>query len=302
MPDTYEHRRYGNDHDRYGWDYSARRAPLRIGGEVKAGAFIVVPLEFFPLNPSGKPFLHPGAMVTPYPDLRHYTTRDYGLRVGVYRILKELESRGLKATFAVNALLLDYCAPLIDRIRAAGHEIAAHGLSTDHIHHAGLSLDEERHLISETCARFDAHGLRPTTWMSPARTQSFNTPDLVREAGFTACLDWEMDQVPIAMKTNHGALDCLPLLNELNDVNLLTGKRQTESEWVAQILAAARLLLDEHARRGAQLFGFTLTPYVVGQPFRIHALRELLDALVRQEQLLLTSASDLLDAFKQPAE
>ena len=87
----YPHRNYGNDHSLYDWSYSARREPVRLDDGTKVSAFITVPLEFFPLNPSGKPFKHPGAMVTPYPDLRHYTTRDYGNRVGVFRLLKVLE-------------------------------------------------------------------------------------------------------------------------------------------------------------------------------------------------------------------
>ncbi len=68
-----------------------------------------MPLEFFPLNPSGVPFKHPGAMATPYPDLRHYTVRDYGNRVGVYRILESLGD--IQAGFAVNAAVAERCAP-----------------------------------------------------------------------------------------------------------------------------------------------------------------------------------------------
>ena len=289
----YPKRAYGNDHDLYAWSYSAQREPVRLDDGTKLDAFIVVPLEFFPLNPSGKPFKHPGAMVTPYPDLRHYTTRDYGLRVGVFRILKALRAEGLKAVFPVNAVLLDRVKPLIETILADGHEIAAHGVSTDHIHYAGLSEADEEAYIVETKALFEKHCLSPKVWMSPARNESYNTPELLAKHGFTTLLDWEMDQRPIEMKTTAGSLTCLPHHFELNDFNLLITKRQSEDEWEAEISEAARYLLAEYDRFGSQVFGFTLTPYVSGLPFRIHALKGILKVLAGLEGVRVSTASEI---------
>ena len=291
----YPKRRYGNDHDRYDWSYSAMRDPVRMTDSTRVAAFIIVPLEFFPLTPSGKPFKHSGAMVTPYPDLRHYTTRDYGLRVGVYRILKALAAEDIKAVFPVNSVLLEKCAPLIRDILADGHEIAAHGVSSDHIHYDGLSEAEESAWIKDVRNAFDRNGLSPSTWMSPARNESYATPDLLAENGFETCLDWEMDQRPVSMNTRAGKLTCLPNLNELNDFNLLITKRQAEDEWRDQVLESARFLSDEYDRFGSQCFGFTLTPYVSGLPFRIKALREILRGLKEVEGLTLKTATQLAD-------
>ncbi|MFN7053965.1 polysaccharide deacetylase family protein [Hyphomonas sp.] len=294
---AYPRRAHGMDQDRYGWEPADRRAPLQLKSGAKAMTFIIVPLEFFPLDPPAKPFKHPGAMVTPYPDLRHYTTRDYGNRVGVFRLLTELESAGLKATFAVNADLARRYPPLIARIRAGGHEIAAHGVSTAHIHHAGLSEEEERALVRETRDVFpDA-----VSWMSPARNESFRTPDLIREAGFTICLDWESDQRPLSMQTAHGALTCLPNHHELSDFLMLTTRSQTEDSWAGQILEAAAQTVAEHETRGAQCFGFTLTPYVTGLPFRISALTRVLHGLAAMEGLEVATASGVAAAFAEAA-
>ena len=95
----YPKRGYGQDHGFYEWQMSTERPKIIWPGGAKAAVCLLVPLEFFPLNPSGKPFKHPGAMVTPYPDLRHFTVRDYGNRVGVYRILEALGET--KASFAM---------------------------------------------------------------------------------------------------------------------------------------------------------------------------------------------------------
>ncbi len=289
----YPHRAYGMDQDRYDWQPADRRAPLHLKSGAKAMAFITIPLEFFPLDPPAKPFKHPGAMVTPYPDLRHYTTRDYGNRVGVYRLLRELGGAGVKATFAVNAAVAERYAPLIETIRAAGHEIAAHGVSTAHIHHAGLSEDEERALVAQTRAVLP----EAITWMSPARNQSFRTPDLVREAGFTICLDWESDQRPLNMRTAHGPLICLPNHYELSDFLMLSTRSQSEEDWADQILEAAAQTLAEYGARGAQCFGFTLTPYVTGLPFRIKAVTRVLTGLAAMEGLEVATAAEVSAAF-----
>ncbi|ABI78138.1 polysaccharide deacetylase family protein [Hyphomonas neptunium ATCC 15444] len=293
----YPHRAYGMDQDRYDWQPADRRAPVQLKSGARAMAFITIPLEFFPLDPPAKPFKHPGAMVTPYPDLRHYTTRDYGNRVGVFRLLKELESAGLKATFAVNAEVARRYAPLIERIRQGGHEIAAHGVSTAHIHHAGLSEEEERALVAQTRAALpDA-----VTWMSPARNQSFRTPDLVREAGFTTCLDWESDQRPLPMRTAHGPLSCLPNHYELSDFLILGTRSQSEDEWADQILEAAAQTVAEYASRGAQCFGFTLTPYITGLPFRIEAVTRVLKGLAAMDGLEVATAASVTSAFEGAA-
>jgi peptidoglycan/xylan/chitin deacetylase (PgdA/CDA1 family) len=272
----YPHRSYGMDQDRYAW----RPAPQRqaLSGPA-VSAMIVLPIEHHTLEPVGKPFKHPGAMQTPYPDLRHYTTRDYGNRVGVFRILDALKAEGLKATFPVNARQLVRLRPVIDAVLADGHEIAAYGLSTDHIHWGGLDRAEEAAWVAEVRARFVQAGLGPKTWLSPARQQSFATLDLIAAEGFDVCLDWEIDEVPVAFKTEAGPVTALPLLNELDDRTLLIDRRQTEDEWADQILAAASLLGEDADRFGARMFGFTLTPYVTGQPFRIAALRRMLAGL-----------------------
>lgn len=292
----YPHRKYGMDQDRYAWRPSDKRTPIAWPNGASLAAMVVVPLEFHMLNPAGKPFKSPGAMVTPYPDLRHFTTRDYGNRVGAFRLLDALKSAGLKATFPINAVLLERVRPLIEAILADGHEIAAYGLDTDHIHWGGLDPAEERRWIAEVRAAFDAAGLKPRTWMSPARQQSFATLDLIAEAGFDVCLDWEQDTVPVRMRTDHGAVAATPLANELDDRALLIDRRQDERTWAAQVLEAADCLKAEAARCGGQMLGFTLTPYVAAQPFRMWAVREILGRLAGDPAVWSATAAEIADA------
>lgn len=299
LPDDYlryPHRKYGMDQRRYDWRPRERAPRIAWPGGKAVATMIVVPLEFHMLNPSGQPFKHPGAMQTPYPDLRHYTTRDYGNRIGAFRILEALRRHGLKATFAVNAVLLGRVRPLIDTILAEGHEIAAYGWDTDSIHWSGLDREAEQALVQRVRHAFDAAGLAPRTWLSPARHQSFATPELIRAAGFDICLDWEMDNVPVAMRTDAGPLFCAPLYNELDDRKLLIDQRQTEAEWRDQIIEALALLKSEHEQFGGQILSFTLTPYVIGQPFRTWALNETIAAIANDASAWSATAAQIVEA------
>lgn len=298
LPDdylAYPHRSYGMDQDRYAWRPAGERSKITWPRGQPLAAMIVVPVEHHTLEPSGKPFKAPGAMQTPYPDLRHYTTRDYGNRVGVYRILKALADAGVRATFPVNANQLQRLRPLVDAILADGHEIAACGLAADHIHWSGLEAGVEAAWVAEVRRRFDAAGLKPRVWMSPARQQSFATLDHIAEQGFEVCLDWEVDEVPTAFRTDHGPVTALPLSNELDDRSLMIDRRQTEDEWADQVLEAARYLSGGADRFGGRMLGFTLTPYVSGQPFRIAALRRMLAGL-GEAGVWAATASDIAEA------
>ena len=299
LPDdylTYPKRRYGSDQDRYPWEPRAKRAPLAWPGGSSVAALVVVPIEFHALNPAVTPFKAPGAMVTPYPDLRHYTSRDYGNRVGVYRLLSALKSGNIKATFPINAVLLPAIRPLVDAIAAEGHEIAAHGWAADSLHHSGLAQDAEAELVARTVEAFRRIGITPVTWMSPARQQSYDTLDLIAAAGFRNCLDWEADTVPIAMRTPHGNVTAVPLSTELDDRLLLIERRQAESEWVTQIETAVQCLRAEAPRFGGQVLSFSLTPYIAGLPFRMHAVRQIVGALEAGNDVWSATAADIAKA------
>ena len=291
----YPDRKYGQDHDFYNWRIADDRMKLAWKGRAKVAICFIVPLEFFPLNPSGIPFKHPGAMVTPYPDLRHFTVRDYGNRIAVYRILEALDAMDIRATFVVNGEIATRYPPLVSAVGQAGHDIAAHGLSTNQIHHDGLSRAEEQHLIAESWADFDEP---PQGWMSPARNQSSRTLELLAEAELSYCLDWEMDQIPVLARTKNGDVTLIPISYELSDFTLLHTRRQTEESWIRQITCAIDLLVEEYSRYGGQMLGLTLTPYIIGQPFRIWALWELLSHINARQDVTVFTAHDIDKQFR----
>jgi peptidoglycan/xylan/chitin deacetylase (PgdA/CDA1 family) len=273
----YPARHKGPDHARYQAQSYRDRAPLKLPGAAKLGVWTVVLLEFFPLDPEAKPFKAPGSMQTPYPDLRHYTVRDYGNRVGVYRMLEVLQRAGVQATFAVQGMVAQRYPSLIRDIAGEGHEICAHGWSAGTLHYTGLAPEQEQDAITRTLSAIAAiTGAAPSGWISPARAESFATPDHLAAAGIRWFADWAHDALPVPFQTAHGTLISLPLSNELDDWQILAEYRRPEPEWVQQITDAAAFLRAEADRFGPQILSMTVRPYLLGQPYRVGAFRDAL--------------------------
>ena len=301
LPDdylVYPFRKAGPDHSRYAASPYRDRAPLALPAGTKLGLWVTVLVEFFPLNPSGKPFKAPGAMQTPSPDLRHFTTRDYGNRVGIYRILKVLSDLGIGGTFAVQGAVAERYPTLIKDILSDGHEICAHGWDTDSLHYTGLEPAVERSYIVKTLDALEtATGERPKGWISPARAESFDTPDYLSEAGITWFGDWAHDQLPTSFATKSGPLTTLPLSNELDDWQILLDYKRPETEWVAQVGDAAAILRGEADGFGPQILSMVTRPYVTGQPYRIKAFKESLIKALEQADSKALTAGALVAAF-----
>lgn len=301
LPDdylVYPQRKAGPDHGRYLASPYRNRAPLALPNGTKLGVWVTVLVDFFPLDPSGKPFKAPGAMQTPYPDLRHFTTRDYGNRVGIYRMLKVLNDLGIGGTFAIQGAVAERYPTLVKDIVSDGHEICAYGWDTDALHYTGIDLAVERGYIARTLDALEgATGRRPKGWISPARAESFDTPDFLAEAGIAWFGDWAHDQLPTSFATKSGPLVTLPLSNELDDWQILLDYKRPEWEWVTQVSDAATLLRGEADRFGPQILSLVTRPYVMGQPYRIKAFKDSLVNALEQADSKALSAGELVKAF-----
>ena len=177
----YPRRRLGYDHDLYSWSAIQIRKSITWPGRKSVAVWVCVSLEWFPITPNETPFRAPGHMQTAYPDYRHYTARDYGNRVGVYRLLDAFAKAGIKASFATNSAIAERYPALVADIVTAGHEIIAHSTDMNGTIATGLPLDEERGLIAESLDTLErATGVRPQGWLSIARSQSWNTPFLLK--------------------------------------------------------------------------------------------------------------------------
>ncbi|MBT8446259.1 MAG: polysaccharide deacetylase family protein [Gammaproteobacteria bacterium] len=269
----YPRRGPGMDHDFYEFSMLERRDPVTWPGGARVALWVNVGLQFFPLNQAGKPFPPPGGMTTAYPDLRHFTLREYGNRVGIFRFLKAFDRLGIKATFALNCALAERCPYLVRRLVERGDEISCHGLDMDSPHYGGMDRDEENKLVARSLGTLRSLTGQPVSgWISPGKSQSMHTPALLVEHGVEYMCDWINDDMPYCFTTPAGPITAMPLSLELEDRFIIMNNLHSEAEYTQQICDAFDFLYAEAAEQGGRMLALSIHPWMLGQPHRIGAL------------------------------
>lgn len=295
---SYPHRSYGMDHNRYDWQMLAQQKPIIWPSNKKLALWINVPLQFFPLNQQGVPFKVPGGMTMPYPDLRHFSLRDYGNRIGIYRFLNAFDKYNVTPTFAMNTELAKRTPYLLDVIKSRDNEIICHGMHMDALHYGGQNKQEEAQLVANSLDQLrDLSQQEIKGWLSPARNESENTPELLAQNGIDYFCDWVNDDMPYQFKTDNGELWAMPLSNELEDKFILMDNLHSEDSYVEQICDACDFLTQEAATQGGRILALNIHPWMLGQPHRIAKLEQVLE-YVTSHNVWSASASDILTEFK----
>ncbi len=291
----YTMRRHGYDHDLYPWSALHERTPVIWPEQKKVAVWLCVSLEYFPLIPSDQPFRAPGHMQTAYPDYRHYTAREYGTRIGLYRLLDAFAKYDVRASFATNAAIGVRYPEIIADIVAGGHEIIAHSTDMNGTITSDTPLEDERQLIVQSLDILqEITGKRPTGWHSIARSQSWHTPDLLKQAGIHYCCDWVNDELPYHF--NNGLIN-LPLNHELSDRHIITVQQHSIDRYAEQIIDAFDWLSQEADTYGGRLLPLHLTPYIIGLPYRIDGFEKLLAKIVAQPQTWIATGDEIVSQW-----
>lgn len=299
----YPHRRPGLDHDRFERRYlrDLPAVPWPDGDRLKL--WITVHLEHFPMDMPSKPFVPPGGMDRPYPSVWDYSTRDYGNRVGIFRVLRVLDRHGLAATAAMNAAVAERYPYLLQELLRRNWEIAAAGIDMAHLHHGRLDPAEEEDMVTKafgTLRRLSGQAV--TGWHSPAHSQSARTPDLVAASGGAYIADWINDDMPYAFRTAAGELTQLPLSWDLSDHKILFSQSMPVADYEYQLNAAFDALEEESRTRGARVLSLSLSPWIIGQPGRIRALDRLLTRFLAADGIGVVTGEELRSAWLSPGQ
>lgn len=291
----YPKRRLGYDHEIYPWSALRDRPTVQWPADKSVAVWICVSLEWFPITPSDTPFRAPGHMVTPYPDYRHYTSREYGTRVGFYRLLDAFAKAGVTASIATNSVIAERYPEIIADIVSGGHEIIAHSTDMNGTIASGLAIEDERALIATSLDTLErVSGTRPRGWLSIARSESWDTTQLLKEAGLTYTCDWVNDELPY--RFTNGLID-LPLNHELSDRQIITVQQQSAESYAQQMRDAFDYLALEAETQGARMLPMQITPYVMALPYRIDAFEKLLTDLAGRPEAWIASGGAIVDAW-----
>jgi peptidoglycan/xylan/chitin deacetylase (PgdA/CDA1 family) len=175
--------------------------------------------------------------------------------------------------------------------------MAGHG-RTNSERQSVLPEDAERALIAEATEAMTRHeGKPPRGWLSPWIAESHATPDLLAEAGYRYTLNWCADDAPVWMRTRAGRLLAVPYPQEVNDIPAIAARKDGAEQFAAMILDDFEERLRQTARDGLpQVMGIALHPYIIGQPYRMRALRRALAAIARERgRVWITTAGAVFD-------
>jgi allantoinase len=260
-------------HGRFDYVPITRRPVYDWPNGRRLAVYIGLNLEHFAFGEGLGAELAPGG---PHPDVLNYAWRDYGNRVGVWRMLELFEALSFPVTVLLNSSLYAYCPEVVAAFRARGDEIAGHGRSNAE-RQSELGEAAEAALIKETTAAITRHeGQAPAGWLSPWIAESRVTPDLLAEAGYRYTLNWCHDDQPGWMRTrNGGHLLSVPYPQEINDIPAIVVRRAGADAFADMIVDNFEEMRVQAARQPL-VMGIALHGYIVGQPFRLRHLRRAL--------------------------
>ena len=227
------------------------------------------------------------------PDIRNHSRRDYGNRVGVWRIMETLAKHGVRGTVALNGEVGRYYPRIMEVAAQLKWELMGHGLSNS-VLLTGLSKDRETAVIVETRAVIEQWGQKMCGWLGPGLSETWHTLDLLREQGVNYVCDWVNDDLPYRM--NNG-LYSIPYSIELNDMPLFNMPSIGIDEFYRRICETFDVLYEEGAKN-ARVMAIALHPFLIGAPHRIRTLDRALSYIAAHGNVWFATGSEIIDAYR----
>jgi len=279
VPPVGEIREPGMDHAHYPFRTLPDAPRFTWPGNARLAFTVTLMLDYWELDPPKGERPDP-RIVSPlgkfFPDWLTWSQREYGARVGIFRILDVLDKFGITPSVALGTAAAKRYPELVDELVRRDACFMAHGDFATRRLHGGMTIDQERAVIQTSRGTIAAiTGEAPLGWCGQDFNESADTPALLAEAGFTYTTDWANDDRPFPLGPYGGKrLLALPPQPEWNDLECMWLRRVTPPVWADCVADAASFLHDE----GGGVMNLTLHPWITGQAHRIRWLR---DALTR---------------------
>jgi allantoinase len=281
-------------HGRFDYSPITARGDFSWPEGKRLAVYIVVCLEHFSYGEGGLGLSYsPGI---PHPNTYNWAWREYGNRVGGWRLLALLQQHGIPPTVLLNSECYEHCPQLVDAYRAAGAEFVAHG-RTNSIHPNDLDEEAERAMIRDVVEMMtEREGKAPAGWMSPGANPSAVTEDRLAENGFRYTLDWPMDDQPVWMRTRGGPLLSIPYPHEVNDVPMIAFHHGIAGAFAEMMIDNLDELLEQSAQQPL-VCGIVTHSFIMGQPYRLRRFRTAVEYLVGLTGVWITTPGAIAEHY-----
>jgi allantoinase len=280
------------------FDYSAivDRPALRWPNGARVAVWVIPNIEHFLFDRPATRLADSSLALTP--DVLNYSWRDYGVRVGIWRMMEIMERYGVRGTVALNSDVCHEYPRIIEEGKKLDWEWMGHG-TTNSIPLSRLSEAEERPLIEETVTTIaKAVGMAPRGWLSPALSESVHTLDILAENGIEYVGNWVNDEQPYPMKVKKGAMLSMPYSSELNDIPALLGLHQSPERFGQMICDQFDVLYEDGLKTG-RVMSICTHPFLVGVPHRSKYFAKALAHITSRQEVWIATGSEIVDWYKQ---
>jgi allantoinase len=274
------------------YEYSAitRRERLELPDGKRLAVWIALNVEHYVY---GQPALSLAQFTAELvPDPLNYGWRDYGPRVGIWRLADMLQRHGFPVTAIANTDVFEKYPAIPEEGKDRGWAWVGHGQNNSRWH-VGMERDDEKQFLEGVIAAFEsAVGRRPKGWLGPALTSTPNTIDVLAELGFDYSLDWANDDQPYPLKAESGRLVSVPYASEVNDIPAFVIHHHTGPEFAQSVIDQFDCLYAEGAD-SLRIMGIGIHPFLVGQPFRALAFERALEHIAGREDVWFTTPDEI---------
>lgn len=278
------------------WPYMDRPKIVWPGG--KKLAFWVAPnIEFYEFDPPSNPS-RPG-WPKPSPDVVGYSQRDWGNRIGHWRLMELMDRHGLRGSISLSTAVINHHPQIIEACVARQWEFFSHGIYNTRYSY-GMDEAQERAMIEDSIASIlSATGQRIRGYLAPALTHTERTLDLLAEYDFWYTCDLFQDDQPQPLKTRSGRLISMPYSLEVNDV--ITYGAMAMSPWrYGDVLKRHFDQLLEEGERSGTVMCIPLHAYLVSQGHRLRPFAEALDHIgAHVDDVWFATATEIADHYRQ---
>jgi hypothetical protein len=207
--------------------------------------------------------LTPPAGGAPSPDIPNWCWHEYGNRVGFWRMLKVFDEFAIPGVLAINGCAIDAYPPIVKAANERNWEFIGHGFTQRSMQKVP---DEKADIHMTTEAIRKATGKPPRGWLGPGLTETWETPDLLKEDGYDYVADWVLDDQPVWLKTRTKPIVNVPYTQECNDVAMMLIQHHKASEYYDRAMDQFEQIYAD-AEGSARVMALVVHPYIMGEVF-----------------------------------
>lgn len=287
------------------WDHVGisalpHRAPLRLPDDKTVAVVVVVNVEHYEYLPENNAYKNPYPSVPAHPDLVGYSYRDYGNRVGLWRMLDVLDEFQIPITCSLNVAAVELYPEVRDAVIERDWSIMSHGEYNTRLLY-GMSYQQEWDLHATVAERMRAvFGSAPSGLLGPSFTASPRTYEIIAEQGMTYTMDWFVDDQPFPVRAGTRTLVGVPYSRELNDAFVMPGGAfyGFGGDYFARIAQDQFDVLSQEGRTSARVMTIALHPFYAGLPQEVESLRTMLAGIERRGGAWWTTAEQVAEWYR----